>query len=43
MFQISFIKYKGEITNKTLKYSIAGGNQEIINILKEKDNILKNV
>ena len=27
---------KCEITEKTLKYSIAGGNQEIINILKEK-------
>ena len=26
---------KCEITKKTLKYSIAGGNQEIINILKE--------
>ena len=26
---------KCEITNKTVQYSIAGGNQEIINILKE--------
>ena len=28
---------KCEITKETLKYSIAGGNQEIINILKEKE------
>ena len=27
---------KCEVTKETLKYSIAGGNQEIINILKEK-------
>ena len=27
---------KCEISNLTLKYSIAGGNQDIINILKEK-------
>ena len=26
---------KGKITEKTLKYSIAGGNQEIINILQD--------
>ena len=29
---------KCEITDKTLKYSITGGNQEIINILKEKEH-----
>ena len=28
--------HKCEVTEKTLQYSIAGGNQEIINILKEK-------
>ena len=28
--------HKCEVTEKTLQYSIAGGNQEIIHILKEK-------
>ena len=35
-FKYLFLK-KCQITKETLQYSIAGGNQEIINILKEKE------